>query len=309
MYIKGKTTGGSKMKLYYQPDQTQGRVMHRIADAIKKYSPKGKIVWVKDYKEADLVIENIYGDHKTVRAKNNDEIMKHITEKPYGIFFHGFAIPKEVVKQNPFFKECFSKAKFIYSPWDLKGEYGLELNNFLRGAWGIEEGEFFKQNNAKKRFTIACTGSVAASEAIQEIYEACKILDCKMLHLGHNFGFDSKYYENRENVSVEEVNAIFNGSKYVSALRRAEGFELPAIEAANCGIRPICFNNPCYTHWFKDFAIFIGETDSVNVVDQLVDVLSHEPQPIAEEHRLSIRERFKWSIVCKHIWEFILGRI
>jgi len=294
------------MKIYYEPQSCQGRVMHNIADKLKKYAPE-KYIFVKNYKEADLVIENIYGDHKSVKAVNNDEIIEHLESKPFGVLFHGFAIPKKYVLQNEFFNWCFKKAKFIYTPWDLTSYYGFKLNNFLRGAWGVESEEFYRLI-IKKRYIIAATGYVSSTEAIQEIYEACKIIKGKMLHLGHNFGFDNNIYENRSNVSIEEVRLIFNSSNYVSALRRSEGFELPAIESGACGVRPICFNNPHYTDWFKDFAIFIDETTSEGIVSQLVEILSKEPEPISEELRLDIKRRFDWKVICKNIWDFV-GRI
>jgi len=288
------------MKLWYQPQSVQGRVMHNIANEVRKYSPSN-IQWTKDWKEADLVIENIYGDHKSVKARNNDEIMEHITKKPFGIMFHGFAIPKQYVLQNEFFNWLFKNAKFIYSPWDVTGYYGFKLDNFMRGAWGLNSNEFYRTPNAKKRYTITATGCVSSTEAIQEIYEACKVIG--------GFNFDPKYYENKENISTEEVRLIFNASKYVAGFRRAEGFELPAIEAGACGVRPVCFDNPHYTDWFKDFAYFIEESTALHVTDQLVELFSKEPEPISEELRLNIAKRFDWKTLCLEMWKFIGRRI
>jgi glycosyltransferase involved in cell wall biosynthesis len=174
--------------------------------------------------------------------------------------------------------------------------------------FGFEKNEFFKIPNKEKRYTIACTGYVACSEGIEEIYEAVKAIDGRMLHLGRNFGWEKPYYENRENVTVEEVNLIFNSSKYVSALRRGEGFELTATEAGAAGITPICFNNPHYKDWFWDYAKFIKEDAPNIVIKELMEVFKQEPF-FPDEKMNEIRARFNWEDIMKKFWEYVNGRI
>jgi glycosyltransferase involved in cell wall biosynthesis len=281
--------------------------MHNIAKMVKKYAP-ANIQWVENYTMADLVIETIFDDHESTPAANNIEIVRHLNEKPFGIVFAGFSRPKEWILDNKFFQGIFKDAKFIYTPWDLTGYYGWKLNNHIRLPFGFEKNEFFKIPNKEKRYTIACTGYVACSEGIEEIYEAVKAIDGRMLHLGRNFGWEKPYYENRENVTVEEVNLIFNSSKYVSALRRGEGFELTATEAGAAGITPICFNNPHYKDWFWDYAKFIKEDAPNIVIKELMEVFKQEPF-LPDEKINEIRARFNWEDIMKKFWEYVNGRI
>ena len=98
----------------------------------------------------------------------------------------------------------------------------------------------------------------------------------------------------------------FSQCQFVSGLRRIEGFELPVLEGALCGARPIVFDQPHYKHWFKDFAVFIGEGSREEVIDSLESVFRIGAIPVSENEKALIRERFNWYKIIRGFWERIL---
>jgi glycosyltransferase involved in cell wall biosynthesis len=126
-----------------------------------------------------------------------------------------------------------------------------------------------------------------------------------MLHLGPSFWSDGTV-EAEERVTDDRLATLYSRCRYVSGLRRGEGFELPVIEGLACGARPVCFDVPCYRDWFDGHAIFVHEVSPEQLVPELVEVFRREPAPVTPEERDAVLARFDWSRICSRFWQLVL---
>src|SRR6266511_4528244 len=147
------------------------------------------------------------------------------------------------------------------SYYDLYGLTGRDDFSFYRAPLGVE-GSVFYDRGLVRDAAVMTSGYVPAGEAIHECYEAVfGVLRGRhggMVHLGPSFWSDGSV-EVAEGVSDDRLATLYSRCRYVSGLRRGEGFELPVIEGLACGARPVCFDNPCYREWFDGHAVFVEE--------------------------------------------------
>jgi glycosyltransferase involved in cell wall biosynthesis len=100
----------------------------------------------------------------------------------------------------------------------------------------------------------------------------------------------------------------YSQARYVSGLRRGEGFELPVVEGLACGARPICFDLPCYTHWFAEHAVFVPESGQEELTDALTDIFRRTPRPVSPAERSRVLETFSWESICRGFWMRLCGQ-
>lgn len=294
------------MKICFQTQLHLGFVMHRIEESIKACTPDW-VEWVDDWENADLEIVHMIGlgEIKDIHSDplEKDKIKPKI--KNYVVLFHCFDAAGVHIPQ---WETIFKKANMVYSFHPLDKIYPKLKMNFVLGPWGVNPKTFYDMG-MKKIYEIFNTGYVSGSEAIYESYLAARAVGGASVHVGGSINNevhdtpDPKYYVRKENISDFEMNLSYNQSKYVCGLRRNEGFELPVIEGALAGCRPICFNNPYYTRWFKDLAIFIPEDN--NVKENLIKIFKSKYKPVAKEEQKKIIEQFSWETVSKLIFDNI----
>ena len=174
----------------------------------------------------------------------------------------------------------------------------------MRGPWGCQPDIWSKENGVNNdEFEILCTGEIAHTEGIRECVAACDALNTKMLHVGRDFKYTNKSYTNMHNLSHGEMKRAYNASKWVSALRRIEGFEKPAIEGLLCGARPICFDTPLYRYWYGDLARYVREADEAITYKDIIRVMSNEYTPVTAEEMEKAIKKFAWNYVSKNFWK------
>jgi glycosyltransferase involved in cell wall biosynthesis len=106
-------------------------------------------------------------------------------------------------------------------------------------------------------------------------------------------------------VSDQDVARLYQRSRYVSGLRRIEGFELPAAEGLLCGARPILFDRPHYRKWYGDLAVYIPEEPRPQAQASIADVLAGPYRCVTAEERDAAAAWFSWERVCRGFWEQI----
>jgi hypothetical protein len=106
-------------------------------------------------------------------------------------------------------------------------------------------------------------------------------------------------------VSDEELVLTYNQCKYISGLRKIEGFEMPVLEGLLCGARPICYDRKHYRDYFGDLVEYIPETDKADIIYHLVQILQKEPRPVTIEEKNLVRKKFNWATIIKGFWERI----
>lgn len=211
----------------------------------------------------------------------------------------------------------WQRAKVVWSYYDLIAsckEDGLEpgqkgsfedLGNFYYAPLGVDATVFKDERFTTREIEIIASGKHALSEGVRECAFAVKRCGLKMVHLGHELRRGDDIIC-KTGVSDEELATIYSQCRFVSGLRRVEGFELPIIEGAMCGCRPIVFDRPEMRHWFGDFAVFIKETDRGGVIDQLEAVFKGVSRTTTYSERKAIRHKFNWETIVRGFWSRIV---
>lgn len=282
------------MKIYFQTKKNFSQSFHRIERELKKYIPI-EVTWVNDWKDADFIIEQLCGYDESL-------IKKLKSGKPYAIIFNGGPRRKNGIE------EVFENAEWVFS-WVPLEEEGFK-GNMVLSPLGVDPHTFKPLKDIKKDITIFTSGYVADPEGIDAMVEANKQFGGKLVHLGgdmiNDFGCkveEIKGVSRVNGISDKELVKIYNRSKYVSGLRRGEGFELPIIEGLLCGARPICFDNPFYRRWYDGLAIFVPELkDPQKLASKLKEIFESPYKPVTKEEINYVKDYFNWKRISKLFW-------
>lgn len=283
------------MKVYFDYHRQWGRVMGRITNEIKKHTPD-EITYVDAPEEADLQILHMFG----TAGSNKDSIKVN----DYVVLFECFDTPGEYGTK---WVEIFEGAKMVYSFHPLNWIYPHCKMNFLFGPWGVDPTVFYEEPR-ERIYKCLNTGYVSETECIIESAQAAADHGKTIVHVGGTLPRANELipkgsYLRCEGITDDQMRQLYSSSEYTCGLRRFEGFELPVLEGALCGSRPIVFNTPYY-HWFRDFAIMIPEDN--NTKDHLSKVFSTPAKPITIDEKLFIAERFSWERIVHDFWERLL---
>jgi glycosyltransferase involved in cell wall biosynthesis len=274
-----------------------GRAMYRINREIKRTAPQG-IEFVDDATRADVQILDVIGtgslDHLCVRAY---VLLQHCyltTERP----------------EASYWLPIFDAARLVVSYHDLRALTGSDEFAFYRAPLGVD-GTLFHEHDMRRDIAVLTTGYDAAGEAIRECHDAVfRELAGRgggAIHVGASSCAHERA-EAVEGISDEELARCYSRCRYVSGLRRGEGFELPVIEGLACGARPICFDTPGYRHWFDGHAVFVPEAPYEELVVALADVFEREPKAVTAEERGEVLQRFSWDLVLGEFWRMLLEK-
>jgi len=299
------------LKVHFHTHHDHGIAMHKIAQYLMEYKPDE--VEVTSFADCDINIEHIIGDHGISKCAHDKQLISRMKQKKFVLLWYCFERSLDYIKNSKFFNWAFSDATMIYS-YLVFENYGFkEQDNVVYGPLGYDH-TFFKFDNKIERLSnsIMSTGYIASTECLEEIYNACKQARATMFHVGHNFNWNRIIYRQGEKLTEEQMRLIYASATFVSGLRRGEGFEIPVLEGAACGARPIVFNKSHY-QWYKDFAIFIEESNFYEVRDSIYNVLleniNNPNITTSEEERKKIRETFGWDVIAKRFWEEVLRRV
>lgn len=281
-------------------NQTDSIAIDRIENAIKKYSPKN-VKFCSEVKDADLVILFINGryDHfkrLTEELINNGkkyvlvQLCLKSTKKPKA---------KDWIK-------IWEKAELVWSYYDLYricDEEGIDKNfNFYHAPLGIDE-VFLRQKTSKqKNYIITSSGVGYLAESVRECIIAAKNVNSKVFHVGP-IVTDRKNVDFSNGMSDTDLASKLSECKYVSGLRRLEGFEIPIIESFACGARPIVFDRVDNRNWFNDFAIFIDETNREQIIKDLTIIFKSKYNPPTKKEIENVKKMFNWKKIITNFWK------
>lgn len=290
------------MKIYLQPD-TYSRGILRVCDALVQYMPEGMEL-VQSPWEADFEIIHAFGRHDAIERRVS---LLRRKKKPYAVV--QYALRSTIHPNTNDWMYIWKHANLVWSYYDLfrladeDGAHG-EFN-FFHSPLGVDP-LIFKETPRDRRFIIGACSQHALAEGARECAFAAKRVQKPMFFLGHELRRGSDVVC-CQNIDDEQVANYWSQCQYVSGLRRIEGFELPVIEGAMCGARPIVFDQPHYRKWFDEFAIFIPETPRDQVIDNLEHIFRGNYSTINENDKMLIRERFNWEKIIKAFWREALS--
>lgn len=189
----------------------------------------------------------------------------------------------------------------VWSFYDLPAlcrDDGVEPDfNFYHAPLGVDD--IFQPSDQKQLYEV-CTSGTYLTESVRECIKATK---GRVAHLGQEVNLPNvDYYTG---LSDQELTELYAKCKYVSGLRRTEGFELPAAEALCCGVRPILFDRPHYRQWYDGLGWFIAEDSRENVIESLQELFSSEYVPITADDIKEAKKRFNWDKIIEGFYESI----
>lgn len=279
------------MRIYLTPPQPS-RGLQRIESALRRYAPSSVEV-VEDEHSADLVV--LYAIGRCEQITRQSRVVLSAGKK--------YAVVQCCLRstQKPDVRDwspLWEYAASVWSYYNLVGaalEDGLYLNfpNFYFAPLGVDSTVFYPRSETRHR-TITTTGLSYLSESVRECWIAARQSFKSAAHIGpvRQGGYRVEKFND---VSDDEVAQIYSSSKFVSGLRRKEGFELPAAEGLCCGSRPLLFDTPDYRRWYEPFGLFVKEGSRQEVIDQLTQIFLSKYQPVTEEEIAAARERFNWE--------------
>lgn len=294
------------MKIRFEaPSPTIGRVFHRAVRELKKRASR-EVHFVPEARDADLVIEFTLGPVCAARTRAHG--------KPYVVYPCHFKMAPFAGNEDLWLR-LWDDARVVISYFDLSAY----APRFVRLPLGADPEVFKPDPGVGDVYRAMTTGYSDApiDEPITAVHRAVLAASPtgKALHVGGACHVSDPRVSRAENVADETMVRYYRQSRWVSALRYHEGFELPAVEALFCGRRPFLFNLPCYTDWFGPFlpaCCFVphpGAWPSGDMEEHLRRLFEDDCQPgpvqpaeMAELHRL-----FSWDAIAHRFWPAILA--
>jgi glycosyltransferase involved in cell wall biosynthesis len=266
--------------------------MYRINTELRRHAPAA-VQFVSKTAEADLQILDVIGLGS----------FEYLKMPSHALLQHCFMTTE--TQDARYWLSRFRTARLVMSYLDLPSLTGVSDFSFYRAPWGVD-GVVFRSFDVPRDLGILTTGYDPNGEAIFECFKAARRVNLPVVHVGGNFGpiGGVRYIEN---VTDEELATYYSRARYVSGLRRGEGFELPVLEGLVCGARPICFDTAGYRHWFGDHAVFVPECSPARLTDVLAGILGRAPVPVTTKERAAVLERFSWRTVFQEFWSRLLG--
>jgi hypothetical protein len=273
-----------------------GRGIKRVVDAFKRHLPDEHTL-VNDWTEADFVIFHVVGVQNfspTVDLPTQIEMVKK-AGKRYAMMQYCLRTTER--PEPSFWLPLWAGADVVWSYYDLAAYW---CPNFYRAPLGVDASVFYPRNEHKV-FTIGTSGYVAETEGAQECYDAIRIMGGTQVHLGPALKLGPNFAY-RMNISDDDVARLWSQCRFVSGLRRVEGFELPAAEAMLCGVRPILFDRPHYRQWFGEDAYYVHEDTPAIVTEELAAIFTQGYPTLSHDAILRARKRFDWTILMREFW-------
>lgn len=281
------------MKIYAeaQPDLA----IQRIVSNLKLYAPRF-IDFVDKEEDADIVIIYAYGQRRGVKYHSERLLNKG---KEYSIV--QLCLRNTTNPRTEDWMPIWYKSKLVWSYYNLPNlieEDGNTANPFpfYFSPLGVDA-TVFKETKCEKKYLVGICSHGMSRESLAEVMEAAKQVGGEVFHFGR---------KDKPFITDKELALMLSQCKYISGLRRHEGFELPIIEGALCGARPICFDITQYRQWFHTLAIFIPQRHPRHVVEDLVKIFRMPDKPVTDIEKFNVARWFNWRNIIEGYWNALL---
>ncbi len=280
------------MKLYpYAPPQLS-RAMARVSSALAEHVASPFEI-VKSERMADVVVLHVIG------WGGLEPLLEKLRARKQKFVIMQYCLTSTENSSTAAWLPIWQEALAVWSYYDLKAfmrAEGVEGDfNFYHAPLGADA-RIFQHEPSNEVYRAFSTGYVAESECLGEVADACAATGSMMAHIGGKCSrLQSPHVDSREGVSDALYCEMLRLSRYVTGLRRCEGFELPAAEGLLCGTRPVLFDAVHYRSWFGELAEYIPEASPEDVTKSLTELFSSEPRRVTAEERREAADRFNWS--------------
>lgn len=290
------------MRVYITPPRVESRSIGRIAAELQRYAPN-TIEFVQDRDAADLVVLHVIG-----RRDHMLRIAERCLARGQAYVVNQYCLRSTQRPHTADWVELWSHARCVWSyynlpEWVRDDQIAFTFPNFYHSPLGADASVFVARKPDPVPFVVGMTGYTPGIECLHEVVDAAAAVEGRVFHLGTPLSFGADVTTSVTNLTDRELAQWYAKCRYVSALRRIEGFELPAVEALLSGTRPILFDRSHYRQWFAPFAVFIPERERALVTQDVQAVLQTEPRPMTSEERDAIAVRFNWRTICTEYWK------
>lgn len=279
------------MKIHFL-SRKKSHAAERVSSALRQYLPPG--CEESEYQEADLIVLHVGGRNRHV----TDEALRIAKAgKKYAVIQYALASTRNPNPED--WKTLWDGTQVVWSYYDL----GQHIQNFYHAPMGADVNVFHRMAEERK-YLVGTLGvpEYYQAECFGEVHLAAYQSGGKVVHVGEMIG-SNPIVEYASEITDEELCKVYNGCKYFSCLRRKEGFEIPAVEALLCGIRPILFDTPNFRQWFSDWALFVPETPSAALVKNLRNLFKQELIKLSDDEIQKVAERFNWQKIIEGFWQ------
>jgi hypothetical protein len=291
------------MKIYLTPPQPS-RGLQRIESALRRYAPVSVEI-VDNEDDADLVVLYAIGRVQAITARA--EWLTSLGKK-YAVIQ---CCLRSTQKPHVYdWYDLWDESSVTWSYYDLnraceEDDSNYRVPNFHHAPLGVDPAIFYPRDELR-HLAITTTGLSYLSESVRECWLAARQSFKSAAHLGpvRQRGHRVEVFND---LGDDQVAQLYSSSKFVSGLRRKEGFELPAAEGLCCGARPILFDTYDYRKWYEPWGIFIREGSRQEVIDQLTQIFLSKYEPVTEQEIAAARERFNWERIVGGFYGRCLG--
>lgn len=291
-----------------------GQAIYRVNREMRRYAPPG-VKFVRDPTRADLQVLDVIGmgSVEYLRRPDSYVLIQYCyltTEDPKlnRWLRRGAGEARPPANRAEFWLPYFARSRLVMSYYDLPAAVGSDAFAFYHAPLGVDGGIFFDRKKARTA-CILTSGYEPQGEAIRECREAARRVNQPLIHLGPWFDFFGDGCLVVNGISDDELAGYYSQARYVSGLRRGEGFELPVVEGLACGARPVCFDQPCYRTWFEGHAVFVPELEAPELIECITAVLGQPAEPVSESERNQVLERFSWENIFGEFWRRVLETV
>ena len=263
----------------------------RIISALSANLPSN-LERVNDPAQAELIVLHVTGRNEhTIRYAQ--EILSQ--GKKYAVIQYALKSTRNPDPQDWY--PLWQNAKVVWSYYDLKEH----IPNFYHAPLAAGSDLFYPQE-AKKKYIVGTVGNCYQAECVGEVQLAAWQTGARALHIGENFN-SNPIVDYVSGVSDDQMRELYCSCMHMASLRRKEGFEMTAVEALLCGVRPIMFDTPNYRQWFDGLAEFIPEGTPKNTTGRLKKIFKSDVKPVTDDEIEETKKRFDWKRSVGGFWE------
>lgn len=294
------------------------RAIQRIGDALARHVPAGVEVArfdgirkdqkrgreIEGERDGDVVVLFVNGiiDHQTALAQRCLD-----RGQKYAVVQIALRTTRQPLPSQWF--DIWRRAQTVWSYYPLlkwmEEERSHLAFDFYHAPLGVDS-QVFTAEPAVARDVLVCTsGARRSQESVAECDDAAVALGGTVFQLGNEFNMRARTHY-AVGITDAEVAAWYRRCRWVSGLRRHEGFELPAAEGLLCGARPVLYDKPHYRCWYDGLADFVREGQANDVTRDLVALFQTGGRLVTAAERERAKNLFNWETICRGFWERVL---
>lgn len=295
------------------------RAIARIGDALERHAPEAVTVkrinpMRKDSRLDSLVPGEAEGDIVVLFCNGLRDHQQTLAERclargqRYAVVQIALRTTKHPSTDQ--WRGLWGKAATVWSYYDLQRwvhEDGGRTYDFpfYHAPLGVDA-SIFRDRKQLRTYTVCTSGQRRSQEGVGECDDAAKAVGGMVFQLGPQFEMRAPTTF-ITGISDDMLATLYSKCKFVSGLRRHEGFELPAAEGLLCGARPVLFDQPHYRMWYEPWGEFVREEDPGSVTRQLIQLFQIGPRPVSAEERAAAAAIFDWQSIVRGFWAEVLS--